>query len=788
MLLSELHLSATQALWPLLAAFAVLVGFVAWAYGRSAGSTSVRSVCTALKIIGIAALVLCLLEPLWSKQRARPGSNYFVVLADNSQGLQIHDRGQSQSRGELMKKSLADTGDGAWQQTLAETFQLRRYSFDSRLQPVNGFGELDFNGSATALHTTLRNISERYRGQPLAGVIMFTDGNATDSNAGLDVAGLPPIYSVVAGSDDVLRDLSVQKVAVSQTAFEDAPVTIQTDVSADGFRGEEIVVQLLDSTGKKIEEQKQRPDRSEQTLAFRFRLKPTERGLNFYEVRAAARSDLNNPTNKNSEATQANNNRAAVVDRGTGPYRVLYVAGRPNWEFKFLNRALADDEQIQLIALIRIARRERKFEFIGRRGETSNPLFRGFGQTNEDTERYDQPVLVRLNTRDEAELKGGFPKTAEDLYQYQAIVLDDLESEFFTRDQMSLVQKFVSERGGGLLMLGGAESFREGKYVRTPIGDMLPVYLDRTESMKPSGPLKLSLTKEGWIEPWIRLRDNESEERSRLDKMPGFEVLNEATAIKPGASVLATVADAQAHTFPALVAQRFGGGRSAALLVGDLWRWGFREESMHKDMDKLWRQMMRWLVTDVPNRFEVHVEPKESSDSVLLQVRARDKTFQPLDNASVQLTVTAIAEAGAKITSSATNTVKMNAEAATEPGVYEATYITRKAGAYRVDAIIADANGAEVGRASAGWTSDPAAEEFRSLKPNRALLESLSKRTGGEVIEPSKLAAFAKNLPNRKAPITENASIPLWHTPAMFLFALACLVAEWGVRRWKGLP
>src|SRR3954463_8622942 len=124
MLVAELHLSATQSLVPLIAAFVVLVGFVVWAYGRSAGSTAVRSVCTALKIIGIAALVLCLLEPLWSKQRAKPGSNYFAVLADNSQGMQIHDRGQSQSRGDQIKKLLGDSG--SWQQTLAETFQLRR--------------------------------------------------------------------------------------------------------------------------------------------------------------------------------------------------------------------------------------------------------------------------------------------------------------------------------------------------------------------------------------------------------------------------------------------------------------------------------------------------------------------------------------------------------------------------------------------------------------------------------------------------------------------------------------
>jgi uncharacterized membrane protein len=783
MLLADLQLSAANALWPLLAALAVLAGFVIWAYGRSTGSTATRSVCTALKVVGIAALVACLLEPLWSTKRAQPGANFFVVLADNSQGLQMTDRGAEETRGAQMKQWLADSGPGAWQQTLAETFQLRRYSFDARLQPVTTFAELDFNGSATALHTALRQIAERYRGQPLAGILVATDGNATDSPGALEAAGLPPVYPVIAGSDDVPRDVSVQKVAVTQTAFEDAPVTLQADVAVNGLAREEIVAQLIDSTGKKVEEQKQRASRGDETLAFRFRIKPTERGLNFYQVRAVAAADVNT-TNKNSEATTANNSRAAVVDRGTGPYRILYVSGRPNWEFKFLNRALAEDDQVHLVALIRIARRERKFEFMGRRGESSNPLFRGFGQTNENMERYDQPVLVRLNTRDESELKGGFPKVAEDLYHYDAIIVDDLEAEFFTRDQMALVQKFVSERGGGLLMLGGAESFREGKYARTPVGDMLPVYLDRAESARPSGPLKLSLSREGWLQPWIRLRDNENDERTRLGKMPAFEVFNEASTIKPGASVLATVADGQSRNFPALVSTRFGHGRTAALLIGDFWRWGFRDEASQKDMAKAWRQMMRWLVTDVPDRFEVQVQPRESADTVLLQVRARDKSFQPLDNASVQLTVTEVPGGGVK----PTNTVRITAEASTEPGVYETTFVARKAGAYRVDAVISDANGAEAGRASAGWTSDPAADEFRSLRPDRALLESLAKKTGGEVLKPNDLASFAKSLPNRKAPITETASIPLWHTPAMFLFALACFVAEWGVRRWKGLP
>jgi hypothetical protein len=39
-----------------------------------------------------------------------------------------------------------------------------------------------------------------------------------------------------------------------------------------------------------------------------------------------------------------------------------------------------------------------------------------------------------------------------------------------------------------------------------------------------------------------------------------------------------------------------------------------------------------------------------------------------------------------------------------------------------------------------------------------------------------------------RSPVMEGWTTPAWHTPALFGFALACLVAEWGLRRWKGLP
>src|SRR5262249_14893566 len=163
----------------------------------------------------------------------------------------------------------------------------------------------------------------------------------------------------------------------------------------------------------------------------------------FYSVRASLKGEeeLSTDSGKSEEATLANNSRIATVDRGGGPYRVLYVSGRPNWEFKFLRRAMDEDDEVNLVGLVRIARREPKFTFLGQRGERTNPLFRGFGnQQDEQAEQYDQPVLIRLRTENQDELRDGFPRSTAELFRYHAVILDDLEAGFFSQDQLSLLQ------------------------------------------------------------------------------------------------------------------------------------------------------------------------------------------------------------------------------------------------------------------------------------------------------------------------------------------------------------
>jgi hypothetical protein len=826
---------------PIAAAVAALLLFLILAgYWRAPGaSRGLRLLAGTLKLLGVLILAACLLEPLTSGTRARPGANQFVILADNSRSMSLPLRpdapANSKSRGDQLKSLIAP--DAKWLARVGRDFDIRQYAFDTRLRTIARADDLTFDGQSSALGAALDRLTRRFHNRPLAGIFLLTDGNptdaqalekllaqaqgqntttqpATDSTTNTPAARRPALYPVLIGRQTPAKDVAVSDVAVTQTNFEDTPVNLTAQLTASGYKGQTILAQLLDESGKVVDQQRvtataDDTDTSNQPLTVRFRLKPDRPGVSFYRVRAAAESEVAqfDQNAKPAEATLANNTRLVAVDRGRGPYRVLYVAGRPNWEFKFLQRALKDDDQVQLRGLIRVARREPKFNFLSK-GESANPLFRGFdpdGKNKNQVEQYDQPVMVRLGTADEAELRAGFPKTAEELFKYHAIILDDVEAEFFTQDQMQLMKDFVRQRGGGLLMLGGVESFKNGKYDKTPLGDLLPVYtqgapdLPVGEAATPDDGThpaeiryRLTLTREGWLEPSVRLRADEDAERTRLQGMPPFATLNPVRGIKPGASVLARAtpvypddtAGAENSAVPALVEQRFGQGRAAALLIGDLWRWGLhRAKPEDNDLDKAWRQTVRWLVAEVPDRVELTTQSRRGPDdpdgALTLTVVVRDPSYAPLDNASVTI----------KVTPPDGKTVELRADPdPKQSGRYQAVYVPRQSGPYRAQATASAPDASDVGHADAGWTSDPAAEEFRSLQPDPKLLDRIARATGGQVVLASDLADFAATLPTRHAEITEPYTNPLWHNSWVFLIAICCLTAEWGLRRWKGLP
>ncbi len=776
-MLSSLSLGQPNWWWPALVLLMVALMVLIWGYRQPGQSDALRKTAFCMKLLAITLITACLLEPLWTSPTAKLGANVVVVLADNSRGMTIAETVGRPSRGETQSKIISDGALG-WQKNLDDGFDVRRYTFDASLtRSVDLVSDLNYQGPSSDLGAALKEIASRYHNHSLAAVVILSDGAATDLTGPLDLAGLPPIYTLPIGSDDIGTDLAISDVTVVTTNFEDSPVTVHAEIHANGLNGRRALVRLTDATGKLIEQQHVDITNPEHHGKLRFNVHPKQEGVVFYHLEILTDEQPNATPVK--EATTANNRKTIVVDRGQGPYRILYVSGRPNWEYKFLHRALEEDEQVKLVGLIRIAKREPKFEWSGRAGDKSNPLFTGI-KTNDEEATYDKPILVRLNVADKDELADGFPKTADLLYAYHAIILDDVEAAFFTRDQMELIQRYVSERGGGLMMLGGAESLDAGNYDHTPIGDALPIYTRTTQHGSPLGGVHLELSREGLLQPWARLRDQAEAENKRLASLPTFDVVNYSSNIKPGANLLATARTSSGQSLPALVTHRYGKGRAVVFTIGDYWRAGLSmDPTKTEDLSRFWRQTLRWLIADVPGRVELSINTAAGAKRPTeLRLRVTDQAFKPIDNADTSIVITP--PTGAPINLSAEPT-------SDAPGEFQAVYLASDPGAYRITATAKSSDGQIIGGAEAGLVVDPDAKEFSSIKPNRAVLEQLAKQTGGRVLSKSDLSGLADELLNREAPIMESKTSPLWHNGWLLSFIIALLVGEWILRRKRGM-
>jgi len=99
MALATVVISGREWLLPAMGFVAVAGVLLLWSYRRAPVRGPIGGICFALKLLGVLALAGCLIEPLWTGQRARPGANFFAILADNSQSMQIKDRAEKLTRG-----------------------------------------------------------------------------------------------------------------------------------------------------------------------------------------------------------------------------------------------------------------------------------------------------------------------------------------------------------------------------------------------------------------------------------------------------------------------------------------------------------------------------------------------------------------------------------------------------------------------------------------------------------------------------------------------------------------
>jgi uncharacterized membrane protein len=90
------------------------------------------------------------------------------------------------------------------------------------------------------------------------------------------------------------------------------------------------------------------------------------------------------------------------------------------------------------------------------------------------------------------------PKDMAGLQKYDGLILSNVSSLKMTKPQMENIRDYVREQGGGLIMIGGEESFGLGGYYRTPIEEALPVTMEVKQKIEiPSLAVVLSIDRSG---------------------------------------------------------------------------------------------------------------------------------------------------------------------------------------------------------------------------------------------------------------------------------------------------
>lgn len=76
------------------------------------------------------------------------------------------------------------------------------------------------------------------------------------------------------------------------------------------------------------------------------------------------------------------------------------------------------------------------------------------------------------------------PATMHELNDYELVILNNVSGFDLSLTKMELLERYVRDAGGGVVMLGGDRSFGAGGYFATPVERLLPVTMDVKSTVK----------------------------------------------------------------------------------------------------------------------------------------------------------------------------------------------------------------------------------------------------------------------------------------------------------------
>jgi uncharacterized membrane protein len=737
--------------WPMavtwfLAAVALAGSY--WLYRHAARTlpASWRYLFAALRALSLLVLLAILLQPVLILRSVVPQKGFVAVAYDLSKSMEIRDGPGGQSRLEMERQLLRPEGNPLLDE-LARKFRVRFFRFSGSADRVEGFQDQPKHGNLTDLARTLDQVTGELGNAPISGIVLVTDGadnHSADLNAtaALLRARSIPVYPVGIGSARLARDTEVLRVTTPKKVLKDSLIEADVAVRSKGYAGR--TTHLVVKEGNRVvHSQVIALGSDDEVKTFKVNFSSASAGPKLFSFRVDPFPD---------EIIPENNDQNALVRVESEQPQVLYVEGEPRLVYKFVWRALDDDQGLRLVTFLRQA--TGKFK---RQGVESDTV-----------------------------LEKGFPVDKSELFKYKTLILGSAEASFFTYDQLRMISDFVSQRGGGLIMLGGKNAFGQGGYINTPLEDALPIALrpgsgDGNLPGYQESEFKAALTTYGLQHPVTRLAVDEQENKKRWDAAPALLGINPVGGPKPGATVLAqsSMRDVSGH-FPVLLAfQRFGRGKSMALTTDSTWRWRMQQEFKNNFHDQFYRQLVRWLVNEVPDQINLETDrPSYSFDeSVILRAEVNDEAFLHLNNAQVSVR--------AKAPSGASTSVPLIWDLSKE-GQYSAAYKPQEEGIYEVTAE-AFLGSRSLGIGRANFRVGDSLEEYHDSSLNGDLLRKLAADTGGRYYSADTTRTLPEDISYSDKGASRLEERELWDMPILFLLLVGAISAEWILRKRKGL-
>jgi uncharacterized membrane protein len=714
---------------------------VAWmTYRRAPLSRGARIVLTALRYSTLLLLVLFLMRPVARSSDGDARDAIVPILVDTSRSMSIQDA-EGQRRIVRARAIVAETLLPA----LSPKFrtELLAYGDDLSALPVDA---LHAGARRSDVSGALRAVRDRYRGQPVAGIVLLSDGGDT-SGTGEAIAGEgPPIFPVAVGSETAGRDREVLSVTSAEAVLDDSRVDLAASVVGHGNGTAPLVVRLLEN-GRPLEVRQLTPPGDGMPVQARFRVAPDRGVPTIYTVEIPAAA---------GELVPENNTRSVLVQPPARRRRLLLVEGAPGFEHSFLKRALVSDSGLEVDSVVRKGRNEQGVDTF-----------------------YVQAVRSRSGA-----LSSGYPQRVEDLFQYDAIVLANVDGNQLGRAQLEATRDFVGRRGGGLLVLG-AHSFLRSGLVETSILEVLPLDIGgRSRAAVPAvaarGTNRVALTPSGEEHPVMQLGAGADDTRKRWDAVPALASTAALGDPRPGASVLAMTTGAGGTAQPLVAVQRYGEGRSMIFAGEAAWRWRMMLPAADRSYDTFWRQAIRWLAIASPDPISVSTPPAASTgDSLPIRITARSPSFELLGDVTVDVRLTP--------PDGRLHQLRAGRETASaSDGMYVVHYRADQPGVYKVVAE-ARRGGQSAGIGAASFLVGGADVEMTDPRVNERLLQRLAQNSGGRMVASGETAILADALRAAVPAAVLSVRRELWHTGWSFAAIVLFLGAEWLVRRQGGM-